>query len=26
MRKQDEAERKEYETVLETYMHALGMI
>jgi uncharacterized protein (UPF0335 family) len=26
LRKQDEAERKEYETVLETYMHALGMI
>ena len=26
LRKQDEDERKEYETVLETYMHALGMI
>ena len=26
MRKQDKDERMEYETVLETYMHALGMI
>jgi uncharacterized protein (UPF0335 family) len=26
LRKQDADERKEYETVLETYMHALGMI
>ena len=26
MRKQDKDERQEYETVLETYMHALGMI
>ena len=26
MRKQDKDERREYETVLETYMHALGMI
>ena len=26
LRKQDIDERKEYETVLETYMHALGMI
>ena len=26
MRKQDKDERVEYETVLETYMHALGMI
>jgi uncharacterized protein (UPF0335 family) len=26
MRKQDKDERIEYETVLETYMHALGMI
>jgi uncharacterized protein (UPF0335 family) len=26
LRKQDVDERKEYETVLETYMHALGMI
>ncbi len=26
LRKQDEDERKEYETILETYMHALGMI
>jgi uncharacterized protein (UPF0335 family) len=26
MRKQDADERKEYETILETYMHALGML
>jgi uncharacterized protein (UPF0335 family) len=26
MRKQDADERKEQETILETYMHALGMI
>jgi uncharacterized protein (UPF0335 family) len=26
LRKQDQDERKEHETVLETYMHALGMI
>lgn len=26
MRKQDINERKEYEAVLETYMHALGML
>ena len=26
LRKQDADERKEYETVLETYMHALGML
>ena len=26
MRKQDDAERREAETILETYMHALGMI
>ena len=26
LRKQDKDERMEYETVLETYMHALGMI
>jgi uncharacterized protein (UPF0335 family) len=26
MRKQDADERKEHETILETYMHALGMI
>jgi len=26
LRKQDADERKEYETILETYMHALGMI
>jgi uncharacterized protein (UPF0335 family) len=26
LRKQDADERKEYETVLETYMHALGMV
>ena len=26
LRKQDADERKEYETLLETYMHALGMI
>ena len=26
MRKQDQDERREHETVLETYMHALGMI
>ena len=26
LRKQDVDERKEYETVLETYMHALGMM
>lgn len=26
MRKQDDADRREQETVLETYMHALGMI
>ena len=26
LRKQDVDERKEYETILETYMHALGML
>jgi len=26
MRKQDPDERKEQETILETYMHALGML
>jgi uncharacterized protein (UPF0335 family) len=26
LRKQDADERKEYETILETYMHALGML
>ena len=26
LRKQDKDERMEYETILETYMHALGMI
>ncbi len=26
MRKQDVDERKEHETILETYMHALGML
>ena len=26
MRKQDADERKEHETILETYMHALGML
>ena len=26
LRKQDQDERREHETVLETYMHALGMI
>jgi uncharacterized protein (UPF0335 family) len=26
LRKQDENERKEHEAILETYMHALGMI
>ncbi len=26
LRKQDTDERKEYETILETYMHALGML
>jgi uncharacterized protein (UPF0335 family) len=26
MRKQDADERKEYETILETYLHALGML
>jgi uncharacterized protein (UPF0335 family) len=26
LRKQDEDERKEHEAILETYMHALGMI
>jgi uncharacterized protein (UPF0335 family) len=26
LRKQDADERKEHETILETYMHALGMI
>ena len=26
MRKEDVAERKEFESILETYMHALGMI
>jgi uncharacterized protein (UPF0335 family) len=26
LRKQDEDERKEQEAILETYMHALGMI
>jgi uncharacterized protein (UPF0335 family) len=26
LRKQDKDERAEYETILETYMHALGMI
>ena len=26
LRKQDKDERVEYETILETYMHALGMI
>jgi uncharacterized protein (UPF0335 family) len=26
MRKQDTDERREYETILETYMHALGML
>jgi uncharacterized protein (UPF0335 family) len=26
LRKQDADERREYETILETYMHALGML
>jgi uncharacterized protein (UPF0335 family) len=26
MRKEDADERREYETILETYMHALGML
>ena len=26
MRKEDTDERREYETILETYMHALGML
>jgi uncharacterized protein (UPF0335 family) len=26
LRKQDKDERMEYETILETYMHALGMV